>query len=80
MDRPGCYAQIDTVFPLEAETGLRAIRPDCFKCPHLRECLKDSMESQAGRELREERLEQGCGGGLLGRLRLWSERKRLEKK
>ena len=79
MDRPGCYAKIETVFPFEAETGLRAIRPECFGCAHLKSCLKDAMESEEGRALREERLEGSCGKGILGRLRLWSERKRLNK-
>jgi hypothetical protein len=66
--------------PFEEESGLRGPNHDCLPCPMLRECLRAALATQPGRQMRDERLEETCGGGLLGRLRLWHERKSGQRK
>jgi hypothetical protein len=77
---PKCFADIDRVMPFEEETGLRGPNHECLPCPVLRDCLRQAVQTTRGREERSQRLEETSGGGLLGRLRMWHERKMLERK
>ena len=78
--RPPCFADLERVLPFEPETGLRGPNRSCLGCPALPECLREAVQTPQGRQERYERLEETCGRGLLGRLRLWHERKLLQQK
>lgn len=79
-ERPACFADLDRVMPFEAESGMRGANPECLGCAALRDCLKAAIDTPRGRAERDRRLEETCGRGLSGRLRLWHERKMLERK
>ena len=78
--RPPCFADIDKVLPFEEATGLRGPNRDCLGCGELPACLREAVNTPQGKVEREERLEETCGDGLLGRLRMWHERKMLGQK
>lgn len=59
--------------------GLREIVPECFQCPQRRECLQAALQTEEGFELRSQALERASAGGLVGRLRRWSEKKELSR-
>ena len=79
MEKPACFADLEKVLPFEEESGLRGPNRDCLGCGVLPECLRAAVKTPQGKEERDRRLEETCGRGLLGRLRLWHERKMLEK-
>jgi hypothetical protein len=78
--KPACFAALEKVMPHDAELGMRGPNHDCVPCPVLRECLRAALATPQGGQEREERLEQTSGGGLMGRLRMWHERKLLQRK
>lgn len=76
--RKDCFGILDKVFPMGRE-GLREIVPSCFDCPDRRSCLQAALETEEGFELRSEALDRSSSGGLVGRLRRWSEKKELSR-
>lgn len=76
--RKDCFGILDNVFPMGNE-GLREIDPECFKCPDRKECLQDALKTEQGFELRSEALDRSSSGGLMGRLKRWSDKKALSK-
>jgi len=73
-----CFGILDKVFPMGRE-GLREVVPDCFECPHRKECLQAALLTEEGFELRSRVLDRSSAGGLVGRLRRWSEKKELSR-
>ena len=73
-----CFGILEEVFPMGRE-GLREIVPTCFECPQKKECLQAALKTDDGFKLREEVLDRQTAGGLVGRLRKWSERKELSR-
>jgi hypothetical protein len=76
---PSCLGNLDIVFPVD-EKGLRRICENCFSCTHVRTCLQEAMESEAGLKFKEERIDQAYGHGLINAFQRWSEKKALAKK
>jgi hypothetical protein len=73
-----CFGILDNVFPMGNE-GLREIVPECFNCSDRKECLQDALETKQGFQLRSEVLDRSSSGGLLGRLKRWSDKKALSR-
>ena len=71
--RPGCFGQLDTVFPVGDE-GIRTSPPECMKCPHAKACLQTAMCGPEGLKLQEERVDQAYQYGLIGKLERWSRK------
>jgi len=75
---PSCLGNLDIVFPVD-EKGLRRICENCFSCAHVRTCLQEAMESEAGLRFKEERIDQAYGHGLINAFQRWSEKKHLQR-
>ncbi len=73
-----CFGVLERVFPM-GEEGLREIVPTCFECPEKKECLQAALKTNDGFKLREEVLSRHSAGGMIGRLRRWSEKKELSR-
>lgn len=73
-----CFGILEKVFPMGQE-GLREIVPTCFECPEKKECLQAALKTNDGFKLREEVLDRQPAGGLVGKLRRWSEKKELNR-
>ncbi len=73
-----CFGILERVFPMGKE-GLREIVPACFDCPDKKECLQSALKTRDGFALREEVLGRQPVGGVIGRLRRWSEKKELSR-
>ena len=71
-----CFGVLDNVFPMGKE-GLREIVPGCFDCHEKKACLQAALTTRKGIALRGEVLDRNAAGGLVGRLRRWSEKKQL---
>jgi hypothetical protein len=69
---------LDKVFPMGGE-GLREIVPPCFDCPDKKACLQAALQTKEGFELRSQALDRSSVGGLVGRLKRWSEKKELSR-
>lgn len=76
--RKDCFGILNNVFPMGNE-GLREIVPECFQCPDRKECLQDALKTEQGFQLRSEALDRSSSGGLMGRLKRWSDKKALSK-
>lgn len=76
--RKDCFGILENVFPMENE-GLREIVPECFECPDRKECLQDALKTKQGFQLRSEVLDRSSAGGVIGRLKRWSDKKALSK-
>jgi hypothetical protein len=76
--RKDCFGILERVFPMGKE-GLREIVPACFECPEKKECLQAALKTDDGFRLREEALSRQPAGGVIGRLRRWSEKKELSR-
>ena len=74
-----CFGVLERVFPMGKE-GLREIVPTCFECPEKKECLQAALKTDDGFKLREEALSRQPAGGMIGRLRRWSEKKELSRR
>jgi len=74
-----CYGILDNVFPMGTE-GLREIVPECFKCADRVECLQAALNTEQGFKLKSEALDRSAPGGLMGRLKRWSDKKTLSKR
>lgn len=78
VSRKDCYGILDKIFPMGKE-GLREIAPECFNCPYRKACLQAALKTKEGLLLRSEILDRFPAKGLSGRLRRWSEKKRLSR-
>jgi hypothetical protein len=73
-----CFGVLDQIFPLTAR-GLREVPAGCFECPKKVLCLKTALDSPAGLDLRAGLVERASGGGLIGRIKSWSQKKQLSR-
>ena len=73
-DRPECFGQLDTVFPMGGD-GFRTSPPECMKCAHAKSCLQAALRSPEGLKLQEEKVDQSYEHGLIGGLERWSKKK-----
>jgi hypothetical protein len=71
-----CFGILDKVFPM-GEDGLRETVTTCFDCPQKVPCLKAALRTEEGLMFRNEILDRAPAGGLAGRIKRWSEKKRL---
>ena len=76
-DKP-CFGVLERVFPMGGE-GLREVVPACFSCPERTACLQAALDTREGLGLRRELVDRAPAGGLMGRLRRWSERKEISR-
>jgi hypothetical protein len=76
--RKDCFGILDKVFPMGRE-GLREIVPACFDCPDRKACLQAALQTEEGFELRSQALDRSSAGGLVGKVRRWSEKKELSR-
>ena len=73
-----CFGILDKVFPV-GENGLREIIPECFQCPERTQCLKSALLTEEGFKMRAEILDRAASSGMVGRLKLWSQKKELSR-
>lgn len=78
MEGKDCFGILDEVFPM-GEDGLREIVPACFECPDRVACLRAALATVKGLEMREALLDRAPAGGLIGRLKRWSQKKELSR-
>ena len=78
QNRKDCFGILDKVFPMGDE-GFREIVPECFKCSDRKECLQKALKTEQGFQLRSDVLDRSSAGGLMGRLKRWSDKKALSK-
>jgi len=76
MAKKDCFGILDKVFPV-GENGLRGIIPECFQCPERTQCLKSALLTEEGLIMRADILDRAAAGGMIGRLKLWSQKKEL---
>jgi hypothetical protein len=74
-----CFGELEKVFPM-GKNGLREVVPACFECAEKTPCLQAALQTKEGLGMRREILDRSPAGGLLGRLRLWSERKDISRR
>jgi hypothetical protein len=82
QQRPACYGDLDTVFPMGPE-GFREVPPDCAACSFRVDCLRQAVNQgkgfqEMGREMAKR--EQQATGGVGGFYRRWSRLKNLKKR
>lgn len=78
MVNKDCFGILYKVFPV-GENGLRGIIPECFHCPERTQCLKSALLTEEGLKMRAEILDRAAAGGMIGRLKLWSQKKELSR-
>ncbi|MCP4665567.1 MAG: hypothetical protein GY849_04295, partial [Deltaproteobacteria bacterium] len=71
-----CFGVLDKVSPM-GEDGFRETVIGCFDCPDKVTCLQAALATQEGLMFRSEILDRAPAGGLLGRIKRWSEKKQL---
>lgn len=76
--RPPCYGDLDTVFPLR-EDGFRVSPIECLQCVHKTECLKRAMGETRGFSVREEMIDRAYRGGVIGFFQRWSQKKDIHR-
>lgn len=77
--RPYCFADLDTVFPMQA-SGLRETPPACMVCHCKTECLRTAIGRCGGEAVEEERVDRAYKAGAMSFLDRWSRKKRLHQK
>jgi len=75
-NRKDCFGILNNVFPV-GKDGLRETVPECFDCPDKKECMQAALATKEGLSFRGELVDRAAAGGLLGRIRRWSEKKTL---
>ena len=78
MVEKDCFGILDKVFPV-GENGLRGIVPECFHCPERTKCLRAALSTKEGLEMKAEILDRAAAGGIIGRLKLWSQKKEISR-
>jgi hypothetical protein len=79
-DKPGCFGDLDTVFPM-GDDGLRESPDKCrIKCPFKTECLKSAIDGMKGDSVQNETVDRNYRAGAIGFLERWSRKKSLNKK
>lgn len=78
MTEKACFGILDKVFPMGTE-GLREVPGECFGCEDRLQCLKTAINTEDGFKMRSNNLERIPAGGLLGRIRRWSQKKELSR-
>ena len=73
-----CFGILDRVFPV-GESGLREVVDDCFVCDDRVECLQEALATPEGLDFRSDLLEERHGGGFVGLIKRWSEKKTLSR-
>jgi len=76
MEKKECFGVLDKIFPVN-KSGLREIVPECFNCSDRIACLKEAIATKEGVEMRLGILERAPTGGLMNRIRRWSQKKEL---
>ncbi|MCJ8500775.1 hypothetical protein [Desulfatitalea alkaliphila] len=76
-EKPACYGDIETVFPLAAD-GLRATPEECMRCLHKTACLRSAMEGRRGWRVRAEMVDRAYRGGIIGFFQRWSRKKIID--
>ena len=74
-----CFGILENVFPMGKE-GLREIVPGCFDCPDKKPCLQEALNTEQGLVFRSEVINRSPSGGLVDRLKRWSEKKTLSRR
>jgi hypothetical protein len=74
--RPGCYADLEKVFPLR-EDGFRVSPIECLQCTHKTECLRAAIGEASGFSVREEMIDRAYRGGVIGFFQRWSQKKSI---
>lgn len=76
-DRPYCFGDLETVFPL-GEDGLRHSPESCmYGCSQNTECLRTALKGDKGDQVQEERIDRAVQSGKMGFLERWAQKKAL---
>ncbi len=79
-ERPDCFGDLDTVFPMTPR-GLRETPDDCmYLCPCKTACLRHAMAGVQGVPVHEEIIERSEQAGMIGFFERWSRKKQLARK
>jgi hypothetical protein len=77
-ERPECFADLDTVFPMRSD-GLRVTPVNCLQCVHKTPCLRTAMGHRKGLNVREEMIDRAYRGGVTGFFQRWSQKKSIHR-
>lgn len=77
-ERPDCFADLDTVFPMRSD-GLRVTPVNCLQCTHKTLCLRTAMGRRQGLTVREEMIDRAYRGGVTGFFQRWSQKKSIHR-
>ena len=78
MKEKTCFGILDKIFPVGKE-GLREVPQDCFECEDRLPCLKKALDTKEGYKMRSDNLQKMPPGGILGRIKRWSQKKELNR-
>jgi hypothetical protein len=78
-ERPSCFGNLETVFPME-ENGLRGSPDRCMACVHKTECLRTALATKGGTRVVEEQVDRAYQSGMIGFLERWSKKKKCHLK
>ena len=73
-ESPGCFGQLNKVFPVEAEE-IRTTPAECMKCPLVKSCIQEAMRGPEALEWEERRIDRAYEYGLIGKFERWSRKK-----
>ena len=79
-DIPECFGNLDIVFPLDNNSGLRTSPFFCMECEHKTLCLKHAVSCKKGIELEHEKIDRAYASGIVGFFERWSRKKQLNQK
>lgn len=74
--RPGCFGNLDRVFPMN-EGGLRRSSERCFACAEKSECLRAAVSGKNQITVEEEKVDRAYKSGKISFLQRWSRKKVL---
>ncbi len=80
MDRPVCFGNLDIVFPVDNNSGLRISPFSCMECEHKTLCLKQAVSCKKGITLEHEKIDRAYASGVFGFFERWSRKKKLNQK
>lgn len=78
-ERPYCYGKLECVFPM-GDSGLRETPESCLVCYCKTECLRTAMQSEAGAQVKQERIDRAYAAGIMGFFERWSRKKALRQR
>ncbi|MDY0131145.1 MAG: hypothetical protein RBR53_00580 [Desulforegulaceae bacterium] len=75
---PGCFGDLDIVFPM-TEEGYRKTPDNCLNnCSHKKECIISALESEKGIAKKQEMIDASYQSGNINFFSRWARKKTIE--